>query len=202
MTSSMPGEISHLLTQWGEGDKAALDKLIPLVYAELRRLAHQYMRRERAHLTLQTSALVNEAYLRLVDYRKMSWQDRTHFLAVAAQLMRRILVEHARKRRAVKRGGETLQITLVDGAAAAKGQRPIDLIALDWALGELATIDERRSRIVELRYFGGLDIEETAAALEISSATVQREWRTARAWLHRAINGSNSHGPPTREKDQ
>src|SRR5262252_4121539 len=150
MTTSVPDDISHLLTQWGEGDETALDKLIPLVYAELRRLAHHYMRGERACLTLQTSALVNEAYLRLIDYRKMRWQDRAHFFAVAAQLMRRILVEHARSRGAAKRGGETVQITLGE-AAATKEARSLDLIALDRALSELAVIDERRSRIVELR---------------------------------------------------
>lgn len=197
----MPEEISQLLIGWGEGDKAALDKLIPLVYAELRRLARHYMRGERACHTLQTSALVNEAYLRLVDYRKMRWQDRAHFFAVAAQLMRRILVEHARSRRAAKRGGETVQISL-SGAAATKEQRTIDLIALDRALSELAVIDERRSRIVELRYFGGLNIEETAAALEISPATVQREWRIAKAWLYRTISGNESNEAGANETDQ
>ena len=200
MTTPVPEEISQLLTHWSEGDKAALDKLIPLVYAELRRLAHHYMRGEQAGQILQTSALVNEAYLRLVDYRKMRWQDRAHFFAVAAQLMRRILVEHARKRRAAKRGGETVHISL-SGAAATKKQRTIDLIALDRALSELAVMDERRSRIVELRYFGGLNIEETAAALEVSPATVQREWRIAKAWLHRAISGNESNDAGADETD-
>lgn len=200
MTTPVPEEISQLLTHWSKGDKAALDKLIPLVYAELRRLARHYIRGERADLTLQTSALVNEAYLRLVDYRKMRWQDRAHFFAIAAQLMRRILVEHARKRRAAKRGGGAVQISL-SGAASAKEQRTVDLIALDRALGELADIDERRSRIVELRYFGGLNIEETAAALEVSPVTVQREWRIAKAWLHRAISGYDSNGASTNKTD-
>jgi RNA polymerase sigma-70 factor, ECF subfamily len=201
MTTPVPEEISQLLVNWGEGDKAALDKLIPLVYGELRRLAQRYMRGERVCQTLQTSALVNEAYLRLVDYRKMRWQDRAHFLAVSAQLMRRILVERARKRGAAKRGGEAIQITL-SRAATTGGQRTIDLIALDRALSELAVIDERRSRIVELRYFGGLTIEETAAALEISPATVQREWRIAKAWLHRAVSCSEDHEAPPNETDQ
>jgi RNA polymerase sigma factor (TIGR02999 family) len=201
MTTPVSEDISQLLAHWSDGNKAALDQLIPLVYAELRRLAHHYLRGERAGQTLQTSALVNEAYLRLVDYRNMRWQDRTHFFAVSAQLMRRILVEHARKRHAAKRGGDAIQVSLND-ADAAQEQRSIDLMALDRALGELAALDERRSRIVELRYFGGLNIEETAAALALSTPTVQREWRIAKAWLHRAISSYESNDTSTAETDQ
>jgi len=186
MITPGPEEVSRLLAAWGAGDKAALDQMIPLVHAELRRLAHRYMRGERAGQILQTSALVNEAYLRLVDYRNMRWQDRAHFFAVAAQLMRRILVEHARTRLAAKRGGKAVQIS-IDNVGVAQ-PRPVDLMTLDRALSELEQADERAGRIVELRYFGGLSIEETAEALAISTATVQREWRIAKAWLFRAVN--------------
>ena len=187
MITPGPEEVSRLLAAWGAGDKAALDQMIPLVHAELRRLAHRYMRGERAGQILQTSALVNEAYLRLVDYRNMRWQDRAHFFAVAAQLMRRILVEHARTRLAAKRGGKAVQIS-IDNVGVAQ-PRPVDLMTLDRALSELEQADERAGRIVELRYFGGLSIEETAEALAISTATVQREWRIAKARLFLAVKG-------------
>lgn len=179
-------EVTQLLLDWGNGDKAALDKLVPVVYQELRRLAGYYMRRERPGHTLQTSALVNEAYMRLVDYKQMHWQSRAHFFAVAAQAMRRILVEHARKRHFAKRGGGAVQVSL-DEAATVSEKQAADLIALDDALTGLEAIDPRKSRIVELRYIGGLNIEETAEVLGISPATVQREWRSAKAWLYREI---------------
>jgi RNA polymerase sigma factor (TIGR02999 family) len=185
--TSSPNEVTQLLLEWSNGDKAALDRLVPVVYQELRRLASYYMRRERAGHTLQTSALVNEAYMRLVDYRQMQWQSRAHFFAVAAQAMRRILVDHARKQRFAKRGGGAIKVSL-DQAPIISQQQSADLIALDDALTSLEAIDPRKSRIVELRYIGGLNIEETAEVLDISPATtVQREWRAAKAWLYRAI---------------
>jgi RNA polymerase sigma factor (TIGR02999 family) len=179
-------EVTQLLLDWGNGDKAALDKLVPVVYQELRRLAAYYMRRERPGHTLQTSALVNEAYMRLVDYRQMRWQSRAHFFAVAAQAMRRILVEHARKRHFAKRGGGAVKVSF-DEAAIVSQEQAADLVALDDALTSLEAMDQRKARIVELRYIGGLNIEETAEVLAISPATVQREWRAAKAWLYRAI---------------
>jgi RNA polymerase sigma-70 factor (ECF subfamily) len=187
-------EVTQLLLDWGNGDKAALDKLVPVVYQELRRLAGYYMRRERPGHTLQTSALVNEAYMRLVDYKQMRWQSRAHFFAVAAQAMRRILVEHARKRHFAKRGGGAVQVSF-DEAATVSAKQAADLIALDDALTSLEAIDPRKSRIVELRYIGGLNIEETAEVLDISPATVQREWRAAKAWLYREIKeGTTTDG--------
>lgn len=179
-------EVTQLLLDWGNGDKAALDKLVPVVYQELRRLAAYYMRRERPGHTLQTSALVNEAYMRLVDYSQMRWQSRAHFFAVAAQAMRRILVEHARKRHFAKRGGGAVKVSF-DEAAIVSQEQASDLVALDDALTSLEAMDQRKARIVELRYIGGLNIEETAEVLAISPATVQREWRAAKAWLYRAI---------------
>jgi RNA polymerase sigma-70 factor (ECF subfamily) len=187
---SSQNEVTQLLIDWGNGDRTALDKLVPVVYQELRRLAAYYMRRERPGHTLQTSALVNEAYMRLVDYRNMRWQSRAHFFAVAAQAMRRILVEHARKRHFAKRGGNALKVSL-DEAAIVSQDQAAELVALDDALSSLEALDSRKSRIVELRYIGGLSIEETAEVLEISPATVQREWRAAKAWLYRAIQEGN-----------
>ncbi|MEK6300086.1 MAG: sigma-70 family RNA polymerase sigma factor [Acidobacteriota bacterium] len=185
MTSSQ-SEVTQLLREWGNGDKAALDLLVPVVYQELRRLARYYMSRERPGHTLQTSALVNEAYMRLVDYRDMRWQNRAHFFAVAAQAMRRILVDHARKRDFAKRGGGAVKVSF-DETAIVSRKQDANLIALDDALTTLEAFDPRKSRIVELRYIGGLNIEETAEVLDISPATVQREWRAAKAWLYRAI---------------
>ena len=179
-------QVTQLLLDWGNGDKAALDKLVPVVYQELRRLAAYYMRRERPGHTLQTSALVNEAYMRLVDYSQMRWQSRAHFFAIAAQAMRRILVEHARKRHFAKRGGGAVKVSF-DEAAIVSQEQAADLVALDDALTSLEAMDERKARIVELRYIGGLNIEETAEVLSISPATVQREWRAAKAWLYREI---------------
>jgi len=180
-------DITGLLLEWGSGDKAALDKLIPLVHKELRRMAHLYMRRERAGNTLQTSALINEAYIRLVDYNKVRWQDRAHFFAIAAQAMRRILVERARSRRRDKRGGAAQRVSL-DEAADLATERAASIIALDDALTDLCAVAPRKGQIVELRYFGGLSIDQTAEILGVSSPTVQREWRAAKAWLYRAIS--------------
>lgn len=181
-------QVTELLIEWSNGNKEALDKLIPLVYQELRRLARHYMRRERAGHSLQTSALVNEAYIRLVAQRKVTWQNRAHFFAVAAQLMRRILVDHARKYTNKKRGGEFRRETL-DEAAVLIDERAGDLLALDEALQRLAAMDPRKGQVVELRYFGGLNIEETAEVMKLSAPTVQREWRMAKAWLYREISG-------------
>jgi len=178
--------ITDLLIHWRDGDLAALDRLIPLVYKELRRMASYYMRRRRPGDSLQTSALINEAYLRLADHKNMRWQNRAHFFAVAAQAMRRILVDHARARYAAKREGGLLKVSL-DQAADIGQQRGAELIALDDALKELAVFDARKSRIVELRYFGGLSVEETAVVLEVSPVTVKREWRAAKLWLLRAM---------------
>jgi RNA polymerase sigma-70 factor, ECF subfamily len=180
-----PHDVTALLAAWGDGDREALDDLLPLVYAELRRLAHARMRGERGGHSLQTTALVNEAYLRLVDYRRVRARDRSHFLAIAAQAMRRILIERARARSAVKRdGGAALAL---EAAADQAGARAGELVALDEALTRLAGFDARKAQVVELKYFGGLTNDETAEALEISGATVEREWSAARAWLRSAI---------------
>jgi RNA polymerase sigma factor (TIGR02999 family) len=182
-----PEEITGLLLDWGNGDKAALDRVIPLVYQELRRLAHRQMRRERASDTLQTTALINEAYLRLVDYARVRPRDRSHFFAIAAQAMRRILVERARSRRSAKRGSGAQKVSL-DEAADVSAERAADLVALDEALTLLASIDPRKSQLVELKYFGGLTNEESAEVLEVSTPTVERDWRTAKIWLHHEIS--------------
>ncbi len=179
--------ITRLLVDWGKGDQAALEKLMPLVYSELRRLASNYLRRERAEHTLQPTALVNEAYLKLVDQRNARWQNRAHFFGIAAQLMRRILVDHARQRQAVKRGGVDQQRLSITSAEAVVKQPEIDILALNEALDELAEMDPQQSRIVELKFFGGLSIEETAEVLGISHATVERDWKLARAWLRRQL---------------
>jgi RNA polymerase sigma factor (TIGR02999 family) len=184
--SASPEEVTRLLLAWGNGNQTALEKLMPLVYEELRRLAHQYMRRERPGHTLQTTALVNEVYFRLVDQKHAHWQNRAHFFAISAQLMRRILVDHARSHQYAKRGGSVHKVSLDVGALVAQEQAS-DLIALDDALLSLAAIDERKSRIVELRFFGGLSVEETAEALKTSTRTVMREWSLAKAWLYRRI---------------
>jgi RNA polymerase sigma factor (TIGR02999 family) len=186
MTGSSPNEVSKLLVRWRSGDKSALEKLTPLVYEELRRLARYYMRGERVGHTLQATGLVNEAYLRLVDIREMQWQNKAHFFAVAATLMRRILVDHARGRNYAKRGGSRQRLSLSKADRFTK-QPDIDLVALDDALMTLEGMNAQQSRIVELRFFGGLTIEETAEALGISHATVERDWAVARAWLRREI---------------
>ncbi len=175
-----------MLREWSKGDQEALDKVMPVVYQELHRLAHHYMRQERPGHTLQTTALVNEAYMRLADYKKMRWQSRAHFFAVAAQVMRRILVENARSRNFAKRGGGAQKVSLEEAAVVSKG-RSAEVIAVDEALTDLESWDPRKGKIVELRFFGGLSIEETAEVLKVSPTTVQREWRAAKAWLYRAI---------------
>ena len=187
MTPS-PQQVTQLLAAWGDGDGAALDKLMPLVNEELRRLAHHYMRGEDPGNTMQTSALVNEAYLRLVDQTNPHWQNRAHFFAISAQLMRQILVDYARKRRSRKRGGDVRQVSL-DEEMIVSEERSANVVALDDALKNLAEIDPRKSRIVELRFFGGLSIEETAEVLQISPGTVMRDWTLAKAWLRREITG-------------
>jgi RNA polymerase sigma factor (TIGR02999 family) len=178
--------VTGLLQAWGGGDAAALDQLVPLVYAELRRQAQRYLSRESPGHTLQTTALVHEAYLRLVDQRDARWQNRAQFFGVAAQLMRRILVDYARRHQAAKRGGSAIQVPYEEGAVAAAGSE-VDLVALDDALTRLAARDPQQARVVELRYFTGLGIEETAEALGISPATVKRDWAMARAWLKREL---------------
>ena len=186
MAAPSPQEVTRLLVDWGNGDQAALDELIPLVYDELRRLAGRYMRRESQGHTLQTSALVNEAYLRLVDQKRVQWQNRAHFFGVAAQLMRRILVDHARSRSRAKRGGGVQMVSLAEQAIISK--EVADVIALDDALKNLAEMDARKSQIVEMKFFGGLTTEEVAEVLKVTSRTVEREWRKAKAWLNRAIS--------------
>jgi RNA polymerase sigma factor (TIGR02999 family) len=177
--------ITELLVEWSKGDQVALDQLMPLVYDELRRLARAYLRRERPDHTLQATALVHEAYLRLIDQQSVTWQNRAHFFGIASQMMRRILVNHAVARAAQKR--RPAQKVSLDEAGSFSRERELDLIALDEALNELETLDPRQSRIVELRYFGGLSIEETAEVLNLSPATVKREWSTAKLWLRRRI---------------
>ena len=181
-------EVTGLLRKWGEGDQAALDQLTPLVYEELRQMAHQHMRREKPGHVLQTSALINEAYLRLVDEPGIEWESRSHFFGIAARLMRRILVDDARKRNSAKRGGSLIQIPLDEVKTLAQGQAA-NVAALDEALQRLENIDARQGQIVELRFFGGLSIEETASVLKVSSGTVMRDWTFARAWLRNEMNG-------------
>ena len=190
-------EVTQLLADWANGDPEALDRLTPLVYGELRQVAAGYLRRERADHTLQPTALVHEAYLRLVDQQNTSWRDRSHFYGIAARLMRQILVEHARHRRAAKRDGG-YKVTL-NGAERSLQERTVDLMALDDALQDLARLDPRQSWIEELRYFGGLTVEETAEALKISPATVQREWTTAKVWLRHEMRAGRARDGTDRE---
>jgi RNA polymerase sigma factor (TIGR02999 family) len=182
-----PKSITQLLIEWRDGDETALERLIPLVYEEMRRLARYYMRKERREHTLQTTALINEAYIRLVDHKGMRWQNRAHFYAVAAQAMRRILIDHARARQYAKRGGGAHLVELDEAAAVAHVQAA-EMIALDEALTGLAAVDPRQSKVVELRYFGGMSVEETAEVLEVAAVTVMRDWRAAKAWLLREIS--------------
>jgi RNA polymerase sigma-70 factor, ECF subfamily len=186
------GEVSWLLRAWSDGDRGALDRLTPIVYDELRRLARRYMRGERPGHSLQTTALVNEAYLRLVGYKAMQWQNRAHFFAVSAQLMRRILVEHARRHN-LKRGGGVQHVSL-EQTAIIDSDRPADLVALDDAMDALARIDPRKVQVVEMRFFGGLSVEETAEVLKVSPVTVMRDWSTAKAWLYRKLTGEAADG--------
>jgi len=183
---------TELLRAWSHGDGSALDRLVPLVYEELHRLARRYMRQERPDHTLQATSLVNEAYLRLIDVNRVEWQNRAHFLALAAQMMRRILVESARNRRRQKRGGGAVHVSL-DDVQEEPDSKECDLVALDEALTGLATFDVRMSQVVEFRFFGGLTVDETADVLNVSPETVMREWKTAKAWLLREIR----RGPPT-----
>jgi RNA polymerase sigma factor (TIGR02999 family) len=180
--------VTRLLLQWTDGDARALDHLLPLVYDELRRLAQSYLRRENVGHTLQSTALVHEAYLRLVDQRDVNWQNRSHFFGIAAQMMRRVLVDHARAHHAAKRGSGGIKVTLDEGLVAAE-QRDVNVIALDDALNKLAEMDPQQSRVVELRFFAGLSIEETAEVMKISPATVKRDWAMAKAWLYGEMNG-------------
>jgi RNA polymerase sigma factor (TIGR02999 family) len=179
-------QITELLVRWRGGDQQALDSLVPLVYSELRQIAHQYLQRERSDHTLQSTALVHEAYVRLVGHNVPQWQDRAHFFGVAARVMRQILVEYARNRHAAKRGGGVCKVTLEEGLEVPK-PLDLDVIVLDDALKNLATLDPQQSQIVELRFFAGLSIEDTSEVLGISPATVSREWTSARAWLHREV---------------
>ncbi len=186
-------EITQLLLAWSEGDKQALDRLVPLVYDELHRLAQSYMRRERAGQTLQTTALIHEAYVRLIDANRVQWQNRAHFFGVAARVMRQILVAMARERGYQKRGGGAGQISLEEGMMIDEG-RGEDLVALDEALGALGQFDARKAQVVEMRFFGGLTEEEIAEALDVSPETVRRDWRLARSWLRWRLSGEQNDG--------
>jgi RNA polymerase sigma-70 factor (ECF subfamily) len=187
MLATSSHEITQLLLAWNDGDQQALDKLVPLVETELRRLARTYMSRERISHTLQTTALINEAYVRLIDAHNVEWQSRAHFYGIAAQVMRRILVEFARKRNYRKRGGGTHQITFNEALAVSEAEDP-NVLALDEALNALARIDERKARVVEMRFFGGLTEKETAVALNVSAETARRDWRLAKSWLLRQLS--------------
>ena len=187
MTTASTQEITELLKAWGKGDKAALDELTPLCYQELRRLARRHMRQERPGQTLQTSALVNEAFLRLTDWENVDWQNRAHFFAMAARIMRNILVDFAKRRRSAKRGADPLMVSL-SAVANVPQERSADLIALDEALDALAALSPRQSQVIELKFFGGLTIEETAEVLKVSPGTVRRDWSLAQAWLYRELS--------------
>jgi RNA polymerase sigma factor (TIGR02999 family) len=195
MGQDSAGEITQLLQGWRSGDRRSLDALLPIVYNELRRLAHYQLRQERPDHTLQSAALVHEAYVRLVGLNPPQWESRSHFFAIAAQQMRQILVDYARRRRAEKRGGGEETVSLEDTSElSSKKTRDLDVVALDDALNALAQVDERKARVVELRFFGGLTFEETAEVLKVSAVTVSRDWSTARAWLHREMNRETSDG--------
>jgi len=182
-------EITQMLREWSSGGKQeALDKLMPLVYDELHRQAARFLRKERPGHTLQTTALINEAYLKLIDRRDVEWESRTHFFAVAAQAMRRILVDYAKAKHREKRGGDNIKLSLDEAMLVAAKEKGVDLIALDEALDKLNFLDEQQARVVELKYFSGLSLEETAEALHVSRATVARDWEAARAWLHRELS--------------
>jgi RNA polymerase sigma factor (TIGR02999 family) len=187
MSAPSSRNITDLLVNWNRGDPAAFDRLVPLVYAELHRLARRALRHERPGHSLQTTALVNEAYIRLIDSSRVVWQDRAHFFAMSAEIMRRILVDIARARNRAKRGGGVRRITLVEGHAVGR-ERDVDLLALDEALTRLADDDERKARVVELRFFGGLSVEETAEVLAVSPETVKRDWKLAKVWLVREMS--------------
>jgi RNA polymerase sigma factor (TIGR02999 family) len=186
---SQASDVTRLLGQWSDGNAGALDQLLPLIYSDLRHLASAYLRRESPGHTLQSTALVHEAFLRLVDQRDTHWKSRAHFFGIAAQMIRRILVDHARQQKAEKRGGGVMCLEL-DEAIAAPGKKDMDVVALDDALAKLSELDERQSQIIELRFFGGLSIEETAEVVKLSPATVKREWAMARAWLYRELSSN------------
>jgi RNA polymerase sigma-70 factor (ECF subfamily) len=188
-----PHEVTQLLVAWGDGDQSALDQLMPLVYDELHKLAHRYMAQERPEHTLQTSALVNEAYVRLIDQRSVVWQNRAQFFGIAATSMRRILVSYARSRKRVKRGAGAFQISL-DETAILSNERASEMVALDEALENLTAVDQRKSQVVELRFFGGLSIDETAEVLKVSPGTVMRDWTLAKAWLRREVSRDAGDG--------
>ena len=190
-------DVSELLRAWSGGDQGALERLTPIIYTELHHLARRYMKRERPGHSLQTTALVNEAYMRLVDYRRMQWQNRAHFFAVSAQLMRRILVDHARRHN-LKRGAGTQHVALEE-AALVGGGRDANLVALDDALNTLGRLDPRKVQVVEMRFFGGLSVDETAEVLKLSPASVRRDWRIAKLWLYRELAGGTGDGPGTVE---
>lgn len=191
MTAASPQEVTQLLAAWSDGDEAALEQLVPIIHAELRRLAKHYLRRERPGHTLQTSALVNEAYLRLINWKTARFESRAHFFGVSAQLMRRILVDFARRRPRVQ--GESVRHVSLEEALTVSAEPDADLVALDEALGELSELDPRKARIVELRFFGGLSVDETAEFLGISPATALREWNKAKAWLYRELSGQEEN---------
>jgi RNA polymerase sigma factor (TIGR02999 family) len=186
---SSSDDVTRMLVQWSNGEQSALDQLIPLVYDEMRQIAGRVLKRERRDHTLQPTALVHEAYLRLIDQRNVNWQNRAHFFAIAAQAMRRIIVDHARRHNALKRGGDNLKVEL-EAALLLPGASDVDVVKLDDALTALAAFDPQQERIVELRFFGGLSIEETAEVIGISPATVKRDWSMAKAWLHREIQNA------------
>ena len=192
MAASSPQDVTQLLVAWSNGEQEALEQLMPLVYHELHRLAHRYMGRERGGHTLQSTALVHEAYERLINLKDVNWQNRAHFFAVSAQLMRRILVDYARSRRYNKRGGEWRQVPLNEAVAVFR-DRQTDIVALDDALCALADIDPRKARVVEMRFFGGLSIKETAEVLNVSAETVLRDWRLAKVWLLRQLSQGHQH---------
>ena len=187
--SQAPEDVTKLLVQWGDGDREALDLLMPYIYDELRRIAQRQFRRERPGNTLQPTALVSEVYLRLIDQKGISWQNRAHFFAIAARIMRQVLVDRARARKAEKRGGGEYKLDLTEASYIAEDSAHVDLLDLDRALDELASFDPAQSRIVELKFFGGLSIEETAEVVGVSPATVKREWALAKSWLFRELNG-------------
>ena len=193
MAENRNPNVTELLLAWGSGDAEAMQRLAPLVYQELHRLAHTYMSKEREGHTLQTSALVNEAYLKLIDVRRIRWQNRGHFFAMAGRLMRRILVDFARKRRYLKRGGAAEHVDFDENLTISSSQSP-DLVAIDDALNALASVDARKVQVVEMRFFAGLEVQEIAGALNLSPETVRRDWRLAKAWLRRAITSKDASG--------
>jgi len=196
-----PSEVTQLLIDWGNGDENALKRLIPLVHEELRRVAKRHMAHERVEHTLQATALVNEAYVRLVDVKHVKWQNRAHFFAMSARLMRRILVDFARSRRYQKRGGGAQQVSLHESAVVAP-EPGADLVRLDEALTALAALDRRKAHVVEMRFFGGLSVEETAEALHVSRDTVMRDWKLAKAWLHRELNKPAAGSRPASDMNE